>query len=194
MRSSSSSPPAWPWRRWPPPSLADEEPLPDPVPLRVELGATTGFTVAYPEIGALVSVPIGPRTAFEVAVGWLPRVVYDVEHFLVQAQFRMPFRAHLRSRKSLLIGVTRLTSRKKHPYDSGFWGDDDRVVFPHAGVSLQWPMGRHADFRFDAQGLFTLDGELPLVPRAVGTFVWHPSAPRPTDTRTGRDSCRRRCR
>jgi hypothetical protein len=151
-----------------------DEPLPDPVPLRVEIGTVVGYTVAYPEIGALASLPIGPRAAFEVAVSWLPRVVYDVEHVLVQAQFRMPFRAHLRSRKSLLIGVTRLSSRKKHPYDSGFWGDDDRVVFPHAGVSLQWPMGRHADFRFDAQGLFTLDGELPLVPRAVGTFVWRP--------------------
>ena len=82
----------------------------------------------------------------------------------------MPFRAHLRSRKSLLVGVTRLSSRKRDPYDSGFWGDDDHVVFPHAGVSLQWPMGRHADFRFDAQGLFTLDGELPLVPRAVANL------------------------
>ena len=99
----------------------------------------------------------------------------------MQAQFRMPFRAHLRSRKSLLIGVTRLTSRKRHPYDSGFWGDDDRVVFPHAGVSLQWPMGRHADFRFDAQGLFTLDGELPLVPRAVADLRLAPvSAALPT--------------
>ena len=156
----------------------DDEPIPDPVPLRVEIGAGVGFTVAYPEISVLASAPIGPRTALEVVVGWLPRVVYDVEHFLAQAQFRMPFRAHLRSRKSLLIGVTRLSSRKRDPYDSGFWGDDDRVVFPHAGVSLQWPMGRHADFRFDAQGLFTLDGELPLVPRAVGTFVWHPGGAR----------------
>lgn len=154
--------------------VTDDEPVPDPVPLRVEIGAVAGLTVAYPEVGAMVSMPIGPLTAFEVAVGWLPRVIYDVEHVVVQAQFRVPFRPHLRSRRSLLVGVTRLSSGKRAPYDSGFWGDDARVVFPHAGVSLQWPLSRHADFRFDAQGLFTLDSEVPLVPRAVATFVWHP--------------------
>ena len=86
--------------------VAGDEPIPNPVPLRVEIGAVAGFTVAYLGIGALASVPIGPRTAFEVGFGWLPRVrrpdaSYDSasEHFLVQAQFRMPFRTHLRSRK-----------------------------------------------------------------------------------------------
>ena len=145
---------------------ADDEPLPDRFRPRRDRRRRSASTVAYPEIGVLASVPTGRRTALEVAVGWLPRVVYDVEHVLAQAQFRMPFRAHLRSRRSLLIGVTRMSSRKRVPYDSGFWGDDATVVFPHAGVSLQWPMGRHADFRFDAVGLFTLDGELPLVARA----------------------------
>lgn len=161
--------------------VAGDEPIPNPVPLRVEIGAVAGFTVAYLGIGALASVPIGPRTAFEVGFGWLPRVrrpdaSYDSasEHFLVQAQFRMPFRTHLRSRKSLLIGVTRVSTRKEDPFDNNFWGDDATVVFPHAGISLQWPLARYADFRFDAQGLFTFDGELPMVPRAVGTLVWHP--------------------
>jgi hypothetical protein len=161
--------------------IADDEPIPDPVPLRVEIGAVVGFVSAYTEIGALASVPIGPRTAFEVGVGWLPRVrrpdsSSDTAHddLLVQAQFRMPFRAHLRSRKSFLIGVTRVFSRERNPYASGFWGDDDLVVFPYGGVSLQWPIGRNADIRFDAQGWFTFSNELPLVPRAVGVLVWHP--------------------
>jgi hypothetical protein len=161
--------------------IADDEPIPDPVPLRVEIGAVVGFAAAYTEVGALASVPIGPRTAFEVAVGWLPRVRRpdsspDTAHddLLVQAQFRMPFRAHLRSRKSFLIGVTRVFSGERNPYESGFWGDDAVVTFPHAGVSLQWPMGRQADFRFDAVGLFTFDGELPLIGRATTAFVWHP--------------------
>jgi hypothetical protein len=157
---------------------ADDEPLPAPVPSRFEIGGVAGLTVAYPEVGVLASVPTGPGTAIEVSVGWLPRVFYDVEHVVTQAQFRMPFRAHLRSRRSLLIGVTRLTTRKRNRFDISFWGDETKVVFPHAGVSLQWPIGRHADFRFDGQGLFTLDSELPLVPRAVSMVVWHPGRDR----------------
>jgi hypothetical protein len=156
---------------------ADHEPIPDPVPLRLEVGAVVGFTGAHAGIGALASLPIGPRTAFELGVGWLPRVRRPdsspdsaSEHVLVQAQFRMPFRTHLRSRKSLVLGVTGASTRN----ENNFWGDDGTEVFPHAGISLQWPMGRYADFRFDAQGLFTFDGELPVVPRAMGTFVWHP--------------------
>jgi hypothetical protein len=158
--------------------VADDEPLPNPIPARVEIGGGGGLMVAYPEVGVLASVPIGPRAAFEVAVSWLPRVIYDVEHALAQAQFRLPFRPHLRSRRSLLIGVTRVSARKRHPFDGGFWGDEATVVFPHGGVSLQWPIGRHADFRFDAQGLFTFDGEMPLVARAATAFVWHPGGGR----------------
>jgi hypothetical protein len=156
----------------------DDEPLPPPIPFRFEIGAMAGMTVAYPEIGILASVPTGSGPAIEVAVGWLPRIVYDVEHVVTQAQFRIPFRSNLRSRRSLLVGATRLTTRKRNRFDSGFWGDDDTVVFPHAGVSLQWPIGRHADFRFDGQGLFTLDSELPMVPRAVSMIVWHPGGGR----------------
>lgn len=158
--------------------VADDEPLPIPVPPRFEIGGVAGLTVAYPEIGVLASVPTGAGSALEVSLGWLPRIIYEVEHVVAQAQFRMPFRAHLQSRRSLLVGVTRLTTRKRNRFDSGFWGDDVKVVFPHAGVSLQWPMGRHADLRFDAQGLFTLDSELPMVPRAVSMVVWHPGGAR----------------
>lgn len=154
--------------------VVDDEPTPGRVPARIELGGGGGLTVAYPEVSALASLPIGPHASFEVAVGWMPRIVYDVEHVLTQAQVRVPFRPRLRSRRSLVIGVTRIGTRRRNRHDSGFWGDDLRVVFPHAGVSLQWPMGRHVDLRFDGQGLFTLDGELPLVPRATAAFVWHP--------------------
>ena len=47
---------------------------------RFEVGGVAGLTVAFPEVGALASVPIGPGASFEVAVGWMPRVIYDVEH------------------------------------------------------------------------------------------------------------------
>jgi hypothetical protein len=158
--------------------VAEDEPPPTPIPPRVEIGGVAGLTVAFPEVGVLASMPTGPGSAFEVAVGWLPRVIYDVEHVVAQAQFRLPFRSHLRSRRSLLIGVTRISARKRDRDDSGFWSNDANVIFPHAGVSLQWPIGPHADLRFDAQGLFTLDGELPLVPRAVAMVVWHPGGAR----------------
>jgi hypothetical protein len=154
--------------------VGGDEPLPDPIPSRVEIGGGAGLMVAYPEVAMMLSLPTGPRAALEVAVGWLPRVIYDVEHTLAQVQFRLPFRSHLRSRRSLLLGATRISARKRSPYDGGFWGSEATVVFAHAGVSLQWPIGRHADFRFDAQGLLTLDGELPLAPRATSAFVWHP--------------------
>lgn len=158
--------------------MEDDEPLPEPIPARFEIGATTGMTVAYPEVGLLASVPTGQGPALEVAIGWMPRVAYDVEHVMAQAQFRIPFRPYMRSRRSLLVGATRISARKRHPYDSGFWGSEATVVFPHAGVSLQWPMGRNADFRFDGVGLFTLDSELPVVPRATTVFVWHPGGGR----------------
>lgn len=145
----------------------------DPIGARVEIGGGAGVTVAYPEVGALVSLPIGPQSSFEIAAGLMPRIIYEVEHTVVQAQFRLPFGAHRRSRRSLLLGVTRIGTRQRHAGDGGFWGDDLRVVFPHAGLSLQWPLRRHLDVRLDAQGLFTLDGTLPLVPRTVATFVWY---------------------
>jgi hypothetical protein len=155
----------------------DEPPL-DRIPPWLEIGGGGGLMVAYPEVSALISVPTGPLASIDLAVGWLPRVIYDVEHAVVQAQVRLPFRSHLRSRRSLLLGVTRVSTRQRGRYDSGFWGDDPTVVFPHAGVSLQWPIGRRAAFRFDAQGLFTLDGELPLVPRAMSMVVWRPGSAR----------------
>ncbi len=72
-------------------TIGDE--APDRIGPRLEVGGGAGLTVAYPEISALVSVPIGPQMSFEVAVGVMPRIIYDVEHVLAQAQFRLPFGA-----------------------------------------------------------------------------------------------------
>ena len=157
---------------------AVDEPRPERIGPRFEIGGGGGLLAAYPEVSALVSVPAGPRASFELVVGWLPRLIYDVEHAVVQAQVRLPFRPHLRSRRSLVIGVSRITARTRNRYDSGFWGDDATVVFPHAGASLQWPIGRHADFRFYAHGLFTQEVEFPMAPRALATVVWHPGGAR----------------
>jgi len=154
--------------------VADDEPVPDPIPSRVEIGGGGGVLFGLPEVGLLASVPTGSGPALEVAIGWMPRVAYDVELVLAEAQFRIPFRPYFRSRRSLLIGATRISARRRDRFESGLWGSEDTVVFPHAGVSLQWPVGRNADFRFDAVGLFTFDGELPLIGRATTVFVWHP--------------------
>jgi hypothetical protein len=103
-----------------------------------------------------------------------PAMIYHHENAIAQAQVRLPFKPHLRSRKSLILGITRIKAQKD---GAGFLGGSSRnnhaFVRPHAGVSLQWPLGRTADLRFDAEGLFTFDGELPLLPRATTTFVWH---------------------
>ena len=98
----------------------DDEVPPVPIAPRVEIGGGGGLMVAYPEVAIMASVPIGSGPAFEVAVGWMPRVIYDVEHALAQAQFRAPFRPHLRSRRSLLVGVTRVSAAKEKPFDGGF--------------------------------------------------------------------------
>jgi len=155
--------------------IADEEPPPPaPIPSRFEIGGVVGLTAAFPEVGLLASVPTGPDAAFEIAVGWMPAVIYDHENAIAQAQVRLPFKPHLRSRKSLILGITRIKAQKDGAdFLGGSSRNNDAFVRPHAGVSLQWPLGRTADLRFDALGLFTFEGELPLLPRATTTFVWH---------------------
>jgi hypothetical protein len=164
----------------------EDEPPPAPIPSRIEIGGVAGLMAAFPEVGLLASVPTGPDSAFEITVGWMPAVIFDHENAIAQAQVRLPFKPHLRSRKSLILGVTRIKAQRD---GEGIFGgssrDNDPFVRPHAGVSLQWPMGRNADLRFDAQGLFTFNGELPLLPRVTTTFVWH-SRRAGTAHRTGR--------
>jgi hypothetical protein len=109
----------------------------------------------------------------------MPGYVYDdsgdESYMVTQAQLRVPFRQRMRSRRSLVVGVSSIRTLSRDPWhDSFLGGNDDHDVRPHAGASLQWSMGRHADFRFDAQGIFTFSGELPLLPRALCLFVWHP--------------------
>jgi hypothetical protein len=154
----------------------DEEPPPATVPRRVEIGGAAGTTVGIPEYGVLASVPVHTGSALEIIVARMPAFWDAPAHLLAQVQVRMPFREHLRSRKSFLIGVTSIAARRG---DEGFLGtDESSYVRPHAGVSLQWPTAPTLDFRLDLQGVFTFEPELPLIPRAMAAFVWHPRTPR----------------
>jgi hypothetical protein len=146
-----------------------------PIPKRVELGGTAGLSAGFPELGVLASVPAGARASVEFAASYMPEHWEAPEHQLAQIQLRIPFRAHLRSRRSLTVGATRIVA-----IDDGDppFLDADAMFFPHAGVSLQWPLSNHADFRFDGQGLLTFAAELPLVPRASVMLVWHPRSSR----------------
>jgi hypothetical protein len=148
-----------------------DEALAAPVPIRVELGGTAGLSAGFPELGVLASVPAGARASVELAASYMPEHWEAPEHQLAQIQLRIPFREHLRSRKSLTVGATRIVAIDDgdHPFL-----DADPIFFPHAGVSLQWPLSPHADFRFDGQGLVTFSSEFPLVPRASVMLVWHP--------------------
>jgi hypothetical protein len=145
----------------------------EPVRPRIEVGPTGGTTGAFPELGAVFSVPVDRRSAVEVVVGRMPATWEAPPHTLAQVQLRTPFRADLRSRKSLVVGVTRIVAVDD---ERGFLGgsDDGKFVRPHAGVSLQWPAGAAFDLRVDVHGIITFAGELPLVPRAMAGFVWHP--------------------
>ena len=144
-----------------------------PVPARLEVGGTAGLSAGFPELGLLASVPAGARASVELGVSYMPEHWEAPVHHLAQVQVRIPFREHLRSRRSLTVGATRIAALTG---DSGFLGSDTHEIFPHAGVSLQWALSDRADFRFDGQGLLTFSGELPLVPRASAVLVWHPKA------------------
>lgn len=146
-----------------------------PIPARVELGGTAGLSAGFPELGVLASIPAGARASVELAASYMPEHWESPEHHLAQIQVRIPFRAHLRSRRSLTVGATRIAAIDDG--DRPFLDGDSRF-FPHAGVSLQWPLSGHADFRFDGQGLLTFASEFPLVPRASVVLVWHPGSSR----------------
>jgi hypothetical protein len=161
-----------------------EEPVPPTLPARVEIGATAGVAVAFPEYGLIASLPLDQSAAIEVLVSRMPASWDGPAHILGQVQMRVPFREHLRSRKSFVVGLTSLNAVTG---DDTFLGiDSGAFVRPHAGVSLQWPVAPTLGFRFDAQGIFTFVGEFPLLPRAVTAFVWHPRTRTANNGRTSR--------
>jgi hypothetical protein len=150
----------------------DDEPPQAVPPPRVEIGGTTGLAMIFPEVGVIASVPVQRNSAIEVMVSRLPASWDGPPHLLAQLQMRVPFRDDLRSRKSLVVGVTRISAERR---DDGFLGTDEATFMrPHAGLSLQWPTAPTLDFRLDVQGIFTFSSEVPMLPRAVAAFVWHP--------------------
>ena len=162
-----------------PASAAQPAPdVPTAVPARVEVAGGGGVGGTSPAIGALASFPVGDRLSLDVGADYLFRVFRSPAYVLAQAQLRIPFRAHLRSRYSLLFGVTHLEALDPREGDSPLWREDGVDTYPHAGASMQWPLGQGVDLRVDAQ-LIVQGGELiPVVPRAVGTFVWSPGGAR----------------
>jgi hypothetical protein len=156
---------------------ANDEAPPDPIPPRIELGAAGGAAATSPEFGVLASLPVGDRLSLDVSLGHLTRVWRAPPYVISQAQVRVPFRKHLRSRRSLLVGVTHVAPYAERGDDSGIWATDRPFLYPHIGTSLQWSLGSRADvgFRLDTQLVIQFnDALIPVVPRAVGAFVWHP--------------------
>ncbi|MFI5078491.1 MAG: hypothetical protein ACHQRO_14165 [Vicinamibacteria bacterium] len=145
------------------------------VPPRIELGGGGGASGTSPDIGLLASLPLGDRLSFDVGASYLARVWYSQAFGLGQAQLRIPFRARLRSRYSLLVGATYLEAIDAREGDSPLWQEG---LHPHAGASMQWPMGRGIDLRVDAQLVVQFDEIIPVAPRAVAAFVWHAEPPR----------------
>jgi hypothetical protein len=154
------------------------------VPPRLEIALMGGVAGTSPDVGALASLPLGERLSFDVGASYLARVWRSPAIGLTQAQLRIPFRRHLRSRYSLLLGATHLEQLDPREGDSPLWRGDGPDTYPHVGASLQWPVfGRRADLRVDAQ-LVVQGGELiPIVPRIVGGIAWHTGAQRPTGGR-----------
>jgi hypothetical protein len=158
-------------------SVALAQAPPDAVPPRIEIGALGGVAATSPEFGILASLPIHDRVSFDVGVSNLTRVWRAGPYVLAQAQLRVPFRRDLRSRRSLLVGVTHVKPYREREGDSGIWGTEAPLVYPHVGASLQWAIGAAADFRLDTQMVIQFnDVVIPVVPRAVAAFVWHPAS------------------
>jgi len=152
--------------------------IPTAVPARVEISGGGGVGGTSPAIGMLASFPLGERLSLDAGADYLFRVFRSPAYVLAQAQLRIPFRAHLRSRYSLLVGVTHLEALDPREGDSPLWREDGVNTYPHAGASMQWSLGQGLDLRVDAQ-LIVQGGELiPVVPRAVGSFVWSPGGAR----------------
>jgi hypothetical protein len=152
----------------------DPSDTPTPIAPRFEIGVLGGVSATSPEIGVLVSLPIEDRLSLDVGLGNLTRVWRAGPYVLSQAQLRIPFRRHLRSRRSLLVGVTHVRPYRERDGDSGIWGTEPPLVYPHVGTSLQWGLGAHVDFRFDTQIVIQFnDVVIPVVPRAVAGVVWH---------------------
>jgi hypothetical protein len=149
---------------------------PKPIAPRIEIGALGGVAATSPEVGALLSLPLDNRVSLDVSVGHLSRVFRAPPYVISQAQVRIPFRAHLRSRRSLVVGVTHVRPYAESDDDSGIWAEDRPFLYPHVGTSLQWSLGSHADFRLDTQLVIQFnDVVVPVVPRAVAGLAWHPS-------------------
>jgi len=169
--------------------LAHVEPDPDPpkptLPRRVEIGGTLGAMLGVPEYGLIASVPIAPDVAIEVVGARMPAPLGDAPpHALAQLQVRVPFRRRLRSRRSLVLGVTGI---RAIPRERRFIGiEAGSFTGPHAGASLQWPVASRLAVRFDAQAIFTFVRDLPTVERLTVGFVWHPPSARPTAPVGGR--------
>ena len=71
--------------------VLDAEPA-DPVRSRIEVGPFGGTTGPFPELGAMLSVPVDRRAAVEVVGSLMPAVLDAPRHTLVQVQLRTPFR------------------------------------------------------------------------------------------------------
>jgi hypothetical protein len=143
---------------------------------RLEAAALGGAAGTSPEFGGLVSFPLGDRLAVDVGASCLTRIWRAPSYLLTQAQVRIPFKRHLRSRYSLGIGVTHLAALDERPGDSGLWVTDQ--IHPHVGASMEWPLGGKVDLRLDTQLVVQFDELMPVAPRIVAAFVWHPGRAR----------------
>jgi hypothetical protein len=141
---------------------------------RLEVAAGGGVAGTSPDVGVQTSFPLGDLLSIDVSTSYLTRIWRSPAFLLTQGELRVPFRTHLRSRRSLVVGVTDIRALHRRSGDSPLWRTDARYPYPHVGTSLQWPIGSHADFRLDTQLIVQFGTLIPVVPRAVGRVVWHP--------------------
>jgi hypothetical protein len=128
------------------------------IPRRLEAGGSLGSIWGVPTAGLLASVPATDWLALEATTG------HGSGYAVRQAQVRVPFGLHRRSRRSLVVGLTHLSGETEQ-FVKGLHG--------HVGASFQVAADTHLDLRTDVQLLLPFQREPAADPRVIFAFVWH---------------------
>ncbi len=154
---------------------------------RVQLGVTAGAIIFFPIAGALLSVPVHPRFAFEATaefLPWIPIAESDEKYVLVQAQVRQRWGSRRTWQKHVTYGLTTAIEYSFIPEVREPRLDRSVIVYPgyrrlrvsgppvlHGGIGAERVLSNRVVLRWDVQGMMPVGGHIPA-PRATVGIAW----------------------